>query len=157
MAAKANRVAVESTPLLDTISYLLWRLQTELAHAWQRQGEHEHIRHRVAFDVLLLLGVYPGLSQADLSRALVRDKSNTATLVRSLQQRRWVARRAVPNDRRRFGLYLTPAGVQQLALMRRAHERHEEIMVAALGADQASALIDLLQRAVAAAQSIVRS
>jgi len=47
-------------------------------------------------------------------------------------------------------LYLTPAGVQQLAQMRRAHQRHEEVMVAALGAEQASALIDLLHRAVAA-------
>ncbi len=129
-------------------------MQSELAHAWQRQGEHEQVRHRAAFDILLLLGVYPGLSQSDLSRALVKDKSNTAALVRSLQQRHWLARRAGPSGGRRFGLYLTPAGVQQLALMRRAHQRHEEVVVAALGADQASALIDLLQRAIAAAQSI---
>ncbi len=134
---------------------MLWRLQSELAHAWQRQGEHEQIRHRATFDILLLLGIYPGLSQSDLSRALVKDKSNTATLIRNLQERRWVARRAAPDDARRFGLYLTPAGVHQLAQMRRARQRHEEIMIAALGADHASALIDLLQRAVAAAQSIV--
>jgi DNA-binding MarR family transcriptional regulator len=156
MPSKAHRVAVESTPLVDTISYLLWRLQSELAHAWQRQGEHEQIRHRAAFDILLLLGIYPGLSQSDLSRALVKDKSNTATLVRNLQERHWVARRAAPDDARRFGLYLTPAGVHQLAQMRRAHQRHEETMVAALGIEQASALIELLHRAVAAAQSIVR-
>jgi DNA-binding MarR family transcriptional regulator len=125
MPAKANRVAVESTPPVDTISYLLWRLQSELAHAWQRQGEHEQIRHRAAFDVLMLLGIYPGLSQSDLSRALVKDKSNTATLVRNLQARRWVARRAASDDGRRFGLYLTQAGVYQLAQMRRAHQRQK--------------------------------
>ena len=56
MAAKSPAVAIESTPLVDTISYLLWRLQSELAHAWQRQGEHELIRHRATFDLLLLLG-----------------------------------------------------------------------------------------------------
>jgi DNA-binding MarR family transcriptional regulator len=154
MASKSRAVEVESTPLVDTISYLLWRLQSELAHAWQRQGERELTRHRVTFDLLLLLGIYPGISQSDLARALVMDKSNTATLVRSLQQRRWLARRSAPEDARRLGLFLTPDGVHQLALMRQAYQRHEEGLIEALGSADAAALVELLQRAVAAAQAI---
>jgi DNA-binding MarR family transcriptional regulator len=140
--------------LVDTISYLLWRLQSELAHAWQRRGDHELIRHRATFDLLLLLGIYPGISQSDLARALVMDKSNTATLVRSLQQKRWLGRRPSLDDGRRLGLFLTPDGVHQLALMRRAYQRHEESLIEALGAADARGLVDLLQRAVAAAKAI---
>jgi DNA-binding MarR family transcriptional regulator len=154
MDSKSSNVAVESTPLVDTVSYLLWRLQSELAHAWQRQGEHELIRHRGAFDLLLLLGIYPGMSQSDLARALVMDKSNTAALVRNLQQRHWLARRPTPTDGRRFGLYLTPEGVNELATMRIAYQRHETALVSALGSPHASTLIDLLQRSISAAQSI---
>ncbi len=154
MAPKAKDVAIESTPLVDTISYLLWRLQSELAHAWRRQGEHELTRHRATFDLLLLLGIYPGISQSDLARALVMDKSNTATLVRSLLQRHWLGRRATPEDARRIGLFLTPEGVNELAHMRRAYQRHEEGLIDALGAPDAAALVEMLQRAVAAVQGI---
>jgi DNA-binding MarR family transcriptional regulator len=152
--SKQGTFSVESTPLVDTISYLLWRLQSELARAWQRQGERELTRHRAAFDLLMLLAVYPGISQSDLARALVMDKSNTAALVRGLQARHWLARRASPADARRFGLYLTPQGVHELAAMRHAYQRHEEALVAVLGTPNASNLIDMLQRAIAAAQSI---
>jgi len=38
--------------------------------------------------------------------------------------------------------------------MRHAYQRHEEALVAVLGTPNASNLIDMLQRAIAAAQSI---
>jgi len=150
----SNGAAVDATPLVDTISYLLWRLQSELAHAWQRRGDRALNRHYATFDLLLLLGIYPGISQSELARALVMDKSNTATLVRSLQQRRWLARRPSAKDRRRFGLFLTPEGADELARLRQAYQRHEEDLSEALGPLDSRALVELLQRAVSAVRDI---
>lgn len=151
---RTNGIAVEATPLAETVGYLLWRLQSELARARQRRGEHALTRHRTAFDLLLLLGIYPGISQSELARALVMDKSNTATLVRSLQRRQLLARRPSPNDGRRWGLFLTPEGVHELGRLRAAYQRHEQEISEALGAADTAALVELLQRAVAAAQAI---
>jgi DNA-binding MarR family transcriptional regulator len=154
MAVKVSSVTVDATSLPGSISYLLWRTQSELARAWQRLGEHELTRHLATFDLLTLLASFPGISPSELARALVMDKSNTATLLRTLQRRRWLARRSSLQDARSSGLFLTPEGVHQLALMRRAYERHEQGLIAAMGESRAASLVELLRQAIIATRMI---
>jgi DNA-binding MarR family transcriptional regulator len=63
------------------------------------------------FSVLnLLRGVSDGLSQTELSRALVMHRSNVTGLVDRLEHRRLVARREDATDRRAWRVVLTPSG-----------------------------------------------
>src|SRR5580692_4063958 len=69
MAVKLSSVTVDATSLPGSISYLLWRTQSELARAWQRSGEHELTRHLATFDLLTLLASFPGISPSALAGA----------------------------------------------------------------------------------------
>jgi DNA-binding MarR family transcriptional regulator len=63
------------------------------------------------FNVLNLLHESPdGVSQTDLSRALIMHRSNVTGLVDRLEKRGLVRRRRHPRDRRAHCVTLTPAG-----------------------------------------------
>lgn len=68
------------------------------------------------FNVLNLLRDQPdGLSQSELSRALVMHRSNVTGLVDRLEAHGWAARREDATDRRAWRVVLTPAGERLLA------------------------------------------
>jgi len=63
------------------------------------------------FNVLNVLGQHPaGLSQRELSEALVVDRSNVTSLLDRMERHGWVRRRDHPADRRIHVVTLTPAG-----------------------------------------------
>jgi len=63
------------------------------------------------FNVLNLLhSQRSGLSQAELSRQLIMNRSNVTGLIDRLERRRLVARRDVATDRRAYRVILTPSG-----------------------------------------------
>ncbi|MEW6157103.1 MAG: MarR family transcriptional regulator [Verrucomicrobiota bacterium] len=63
------------------------------------------------FNLLNLLRARPdGLSQTELSRALIMHRSNVTGLIDRLEDRGLVARRDSPDDRRAYRVVLTAAG-----------------------------------------------
>jgi DNA-binding MarR family transcriptional regulator len=71
----------------------------------------------LTFNVLVLVGANPGISQSELIAALASDKGTMARLIRELQAMGWLESIARTRDRRRKGVYLAPAGahvVEQL-------------------------------------------
>lgn len=67
------------------------------------------------FNVLNLLHEVPeGLTQIELSRALVMHRSNVTGLVDRLEARGLVIRRASPGDRRAWRVALTRAGMERI-------------------------------------------
>ena len=65
------------------------------------------------FNILNLLnGHAGGLTQTDLSHALITHRSNVTGLVDRLEQRGLVVRKAVPGDRRAYSVQLTRAGAR---------------------------------------------
>jgi DNA-binding MarR family transcriptional regulator len=65
------------------------------------------------FNVLNLLhGLPEGLSQIELSRALLMHRSNVTGLVDRLEARGLVQRQTVPDDRRSYRVTLTAAGLR---------------------------------------------
>lgn len=68
------------------------------------------------FNVLNLLGLEStGLTQIELSRALITHRSNVTGLVDRLEKRGLVFREAVPGDRRAYHVKLTPVGQETLS------------------------------------------
>jgi DNA-binding MarR family transcriptional regulator len=99
------------------------------------------------------LAAAEGQSQQALSVALGIHRSAVVALVDDLEQRGLAERRPDPGDRRAYTLFLTPAGRELLAELRRAADAEDAELLAALDASERSQLISLLQR-VAAAQGL---
>jgi DNA-binding MarR family transcriptional regulator len=132
--------------------FLLVQLGT---HAHRRfaerlAGRGLHPRH---FGMLGHLAAAEGQSQQALSVALGIHRSAVVALVDDLEQRGLAERRRDPDDRRAYTLFLTPAGRELLAELRRAADDEDADLLAALDGPERAQLISLLQR-VAAAQGL---
>lgn len=98
------------------------------------------------FGVLVLIGSNPGLTQSSLAAATQLDRSTMVAVIDQLEERGLVERRASPNDRRSNALWLTAAGKKLLQGMKRRVKAHEKHIAAALGVDDTTRLIDMLER-----------
>lgn len=83
--------------------------------------------HPSQFNVLNLLRDQPaGLTQTELSRALIMHRSNLTGLVDQLESRGLVERRAAPGDRRSWRVVVTADGAKLLQTILPAyHEKAE--------------------------------
>ncbi len=82
------------------------------------------------FNVLNLLRLTPeGLSQTDLSRALIMHRSNVTGLVDRLEQRGLVARKDIAKDRRAYCVVLTAEGSRVLHdILPGYYDRAEQVL-----------------------------
>jgi DNA-binding MarR family transcriptional regulator len=63
------------------------------------------------FNILHLLGQKPeGMSQTELSKLLLVDRSNVTLLLDRMETKGWIKRHEVPNDRRAYRIKLSPSG-----------------------------------------------
>ena len=125
--------------------FLLAQLGT---HAHRRFAERLaglglHPRH---FGMLSHLAAAEGQSQQALSVALGIHRSAVVALVDDLEHRGLAERRRDPADRRAYTLFLTSAGRELLAELRRAADKEDAELLSALEAPERSQLISLLQR-----------
>ncbi|MGV3556475.1 MAG: MarR family winged helix-turn-helix transcriptional regulator [Croceibacterium sp.] len=79
-------------------------------------GETGITPHR--FSVLEVIGSNPGLQQTQLATALALSRPATTLAVDFWEARQCVERRAIPGDRRSFGVFLTPDGERELSRLR---------------------------------------
>lgn len=109
------------------------------------------------FNVLNLLADQPdGLTQTELSRALIMHRSNVTGLVDRLEQRGLLVRRKPAGDRRAWRVYLTPTGRR---LWREIHPHYRAAAVRVWGrlsAREARELTRLLETLSANAGALAR-
>lgn len=120
-------------------------------------------RATAAFDVspqrfaaLVLVGRNPGMRQGLLAQAMGLHRSGALRLTDWLTGRGWVERRDDAEDARRWGLFLTPAGKRQLAVLERHVRAHDQALMAGLG-ERAARLKADLERLAAVATAIAAS
>lgn len=96
-----------------------------------------------------LLGVLKrsgGQSQQDVAEHLGLHPSRMVALVDELEAKGLIQRRANPDDRRVYALFLTPAGEKALRDIARVQGEHAEALCAALDASERAQLAGLLAR-----------
>ena len=98
------------------------------------------------FDVLSHLSRTPGLSQQALAERLLVTKGNICGLIDRLEIARLVERRAVPNDRRAYQLYLTEEGKKVFLEAAPALEQDLALIFSTLTEDELRSLSGLLSR-----------
>jgi DNA-binding MarR family transcriptional regulator len=96
--------------------------------------------------LLRLLAGDPGRSQRELADRLGMPPSRFVPFADELERRGLIERRANPNDRRVYALYLTESSLGLLTELREAAAAHERQVCEALSADEHRQLINLLDR-----------
>ena len=103
--------------------------------------------------VLDHLHAAPGCSLHDVAQALGLRAPTVSVAVRQLERRGWVARRPHPHDRRALQLFLTEQGEAVYRQALAAHARKFEALLAGLSPTEQATLLDLLERALQAAEA----
>lgn len=100
----------------------------------------------VAFNVLVLVGANPSITQARLAGALSLDKGTLTTLIKDFEQRGWVESAVRPDDRRSKGIFLSPEGVRVLLPLKAAVDAHVQRVDGVFTDGERQQLLELLRR-----------
>ena len=98
------------------------------------------------FGALVLCETNPGMAQFQIAATLDIDKASVVAVVDRLEELGWLLRRRSGNDRRRYGLYLTPEGARQAQVLRSQAEQAEAFARDVYSADELKQLLGLLAR-----------
>jgi DNA-binding MarR family transcriptional regulator len=135
MPAKAARPGPRYAALLQVLrtAEALWESSRVFFARWDLSPSQ--------FNVLNLLHESPcGLSQSELSRALIMHRSNVTGLVDRLEQRGLVRRHEDPADRRAWQVALTATGRRLLGQILPAYHRAAETVWGNVSASRAQQL-----------------
>jgi len=103
-----------------------------------------------AFALLLLVARNPGAAQVELARALSIDKASIVAVIDRLERAQLLERRRSSVDRRRQGLFLTPAGARRVTQLRGRLLEHEKRYLELMTPAESRLLLRLLKRLYAA-------
>jgi DNA-binding MarR family transcriptional regulator len=152
---KTSRPAGEARPQgaigldLDCLPSLLGfnirRAQIALWRDFNRNVAEGDVRPGV-FSALLLAHANPGIAQIEIGNQLGIDKASVVTLVDRMEDAGWVVRKRSAEDRRRQGIFLTPAGVKTCRALRKEMIDHERKFVSRYTDQELRTLIALLRR-----------
>ena len=140
--------AVDFGLLEEWIGFNLRIAQTASFQAFSRRSKDIGLRPG-RFATLMLIGQNPGISQTALSRANGRDKSTLTPLIADLVRRRLIRRTQARNDRRSYGLTLTPAGEKMLAQLTECARRHEDDLDRIVGRRERAQFLATLKKIAA--------
>ena len=144
---EAGKVALGR--LGDFIGFRLRRVQNQLSRDFAAATAERGLRSGL-FSSLSLISANPGISQNELSRAIVLDKSVTVTIVDELERYGWAVRKRSAQDRRRHALFITAEGEKHLAELFAVLEATEDAVLHQLSSGEMLLLSELLDRMYAA-------
>jgi len=117
--------------------------------ALQRRGLRVRSEQHVGpaeFGTLVLCEQNPGMAQFQIAAALDIDKASVVAVVDRLEELGWLLRRRSHQDRRRYGLSLTPEGQRQVQILRRQAEEAEAFAQDLFNPQELEQLLGLLGR-----------
>ena len=127
------------------------------AHAASQFAERLRVLELAPSDagILRLLRMTAGLSQQELASKLQIHPSRLVAILDNLEKRRFVERRANPDDRRLYSLYLTTHGEEVLEKIGKVAREHQDSLLSALSTEERDELANLLLK-IADQQGLVR-
>ena len=140
---RAGRVDVGY--LSEHIGYVVRRAQLAIFKDFIQTLAPVDIRP-AQYSVLIVIDSNPGLTQAELGRALAIKRANLVGMLNELERRNLARRVASPADRRSHALHLTANGRQMLARFHRLALEHEKRATRVLDPAEKRMLLGLLGR-----------
>jgi DNA-binding MarR family transcriptional regulator len=96
--------------------------------------------------ILSMLDGLPGLSQSELARMIKVERMTAGINTKRCVEKGLVVRQTVPGDRRKYALYLTDAGREELRAIRERIPFHEVRLAKRLTPSEREQLIALLDK-----------
>ncbi len=127
------------------LGFNIRRAQIALWRDFNRNVAEGDVRPGV-FSALLLAHANPGIAQIQIAGQLGIDKASVVALVDRMEDAGWVTRKRSSDDRRRQGIFLTPAGTRACRSLRKEMIDHERKFVSRYTDHELSTLIALLRR-----------
>jgi DNA-binding MarR family transcriptional regulator len=118
-ASGSSSEAIDLGPLLRSITYMLGRAQAEVHKPLVEVLEPFDLRPN-AYAILVLVGHAPDRNQSDIGDALGIQRANFVGLVKRLESRGLLRRRADDDDKRALFLRLTKSGKTLLGRVKKA-------------------------------------
>ncbi len=143
--ADPSAVGLDLDCLPTLIGFNIRRAQIALWRDFNRQFSDGDVRPGV-FSAMLLANANPGIAQIDIANQLGIDKASVVTLIDRLEHSGWVERRRSTEDRRRQGIFLTPAGAKACRALKKEMIEHERKFVSRYTEQELRVLISLLRR-----------
>lgn len=137
--------ALDLGRLGNFVGFRLRRVQNQLSRDFAAATGDYKLRSGL-FSSLALIAANPGLSQNELSREVVLDKSVTVTIVDDLERRGLATRERSKTDRRRHALYITSEGQTFLDELFAILEQTENAVLHQLSGAELHLLNQLLDR-----------
>jgi DNA-binding MarR family transcriptional regulator len=107
--------APQARALDSFLGYVVRRTSVAITERFMARMQPHGLRP-LTFTLLLLIRDNPGITSAQLCQLLDMKSSNVVVLVRELESLLLVAKQARPQDKRAFGLHLTPGSLALLKL-----------------------------------------
>lgn len=136
-------------PLEARIAYLVGKLGHRQAVRFAELLKPLGLRPR-HFALMNVVALGDGPSQQQVGEALGLDPSGLISGIDELEARDLIERRRDPADRRRYALFLTPAGETTLAQARKSVVKRGKELTASLSEPEAQTFHDLLLRVASA-------
>lgn len=136
---------IDCDVLQDYLGLALHRALTALRRDFTVALADSGIRP-VAFNVLVLVGANPGITQARLTSALSSDKGTVTNLIKDFERRGWVESAVRSDDRRSKAVFLSPEGVRALLPLKAAADPHVQRVDGLFTDGERQQLLELLRR-----------
>ena len=140
-----SSIGLDLDCLPTLLGFNIRRAQIALWRDFNRNVAEGDVRPGV-FSALLLANANPGIAQIDIANQLGIDKASVVSLVDRMEHAGWVQRKRSTEDRRRQGIFLTPAGVKACRALRKEMIEHERKFVDRFTEQELRTLIALLRR-----------
>ncbi len=143
--ANPSALGIDLDCLPTLLGFNIRRAQIALWRDFNRNVAEGYVRPGV-FSALLLAHANPGIAQIEIANQLGIDKASVVTLIDRMEDAGWVTRKRSTQDRRRQGIFLTPAGVKACRSLRKEMIDHERKFVSRYTDQELRVLIALLRR-----------
>ena len=142
-AAPVKQLDLDILPSL--LGFNIRRAQIALWRDFNQNVADGEVRPGV-FSLMLLANANPGIAQIEIADQLAIDKASVVALVDRLENAGWIQRKRSTEDRRRQGLFLTPAGTKAFKTLKKEMVDHERKFADRFTDQERKTLISLLQR-----------
>ncbi|MDW4549884.1 MarR family transcriptional regulator [Defluviimonas sp. D31] len=107
---------------------------------------------RTQWRVLAHLGRFGALTATEICRRAMEEKTGVSRAVQALEERGWLVRDALAEDRRAEALSLTPAGHDAYQALAAEAIRFDALLRSRLGEERAAGLAEVLTALIGAAR-----
>lgn len=144
-SAPTTAVGIDLDCLPNLLGFNIRRAQIALWRDFNRNVAEGYVRPGI-FSAMLLAHANPGIAQIEIANQLGIDKASVVSLVDRMEDAGWVTRKRSTEDRRRQGIFLTPAGVKACRSLKKEMIEHERKFVSRYTDQELRVLIALLRR-----------